>query len=263
MCGRMVLTPSSDPSAAMEVMQRACLAAGELVASLYTGTVAQWTKADDSPVTEADTASNACIVQHLQAVFPEIPILSEEGEAFSYSRRRGWPVFFLVDPLDGTKGFLRRNGEFCICIALVVEGRSVAGCIHAPVEGALYWGGANLGSWMAAHGHAPVRLATRKPAPGEGLTVLCSTSRETPKLDAYLRNKEVAVRLCRGSALKFCMLAKGEAHLFPCLYPTYEWDAAAGQAIVEGAGGTVLDLDGTPLRYNKENLLNMPFVVAA
>ncbi|AGW13644.1 3'(2'),5'-bisphosphate nucleotidase CysQ family protein [Megalodesulfovibrio gigas] len=259
----MTPTPRLDPAAVLPALKEACQTSGRLVASHYGKPVAQWTKADDSPVTEADTASHACIVAVLGRHFPGVPVLSEEGDAFPYAVRRNWDQFFLVDPLDGTKGFLRRNGDFCVAIALVQEGRSTAGCIHIPVDDVLYAGGPGLGSEMLAPGAVPVGIRTRKPAPDEGLTVLCSVTRETPKLDAYLQHTHVARRYCRGGAVKFCLLAQGDAHLFPCLYPTYEWDAAAGQAIVEGAGGAVLDLNGNPIRYNKENLINLPFVAAA
>ncbi len=252
-----------EPAQALDAMRVICRAAGHLLAAHYQRPATAYPKQDGSPVTAADRAAHAQIARDLQLAFPGVPLLSEEGEAIPYATRRHWPQFFLVDPMDGTKGFLKRNGHFCVCIALVQHGRSIAGCIHSPVDDALYAGGTGLGATVQ-HAAAPAQpITTKKPAPGEALRVLCSTSRETPKLDAYLQNKDVATRLCLGSALKFCFLAEGEAHLFPCLYPTYEWDAAAGQAIVEGAGGTVLDLDGRPLRYNKENLLNHPFVVAA
>lgn len=259
----MLSIPRLDPAGVLPVLKEACQTAGRLVASHYGKPVVQWTKADDSPVTEADTASHACITAVLGRHFPGVPVLSEEGEAVPYAVRRDWTQFFLVDPLDGTKGFLRRNGDFCVAIALVQEQRSTAGCIHIPVDDVLYAGGPGLGCEMQAPGAPPEPLRTRKPAPGEGLVVLCSVTRETPKLDAFLQFKHVARRHCRGGAVKFCLLAQGQAHLFPCLYPTYEWDAAAGQAIVEGAGGTVLDLQGNPLRYNKENLINLPFVAQA
>ncbi|GAB7079059.1 3'(2'),5'-bisphosphate nucleotidase CysQ family protein [Megalodesulfovibrio paquesii] len=255
--------PLLDPASVLPALQEIGRTAGQLVASHYGKPLAQWTKPDNSPVTEADTASHACIAAFLAREFPGVPVLSEEGEDIPYAQRCDWTQFFLVDPLDGTKGFLRRNGDFCVAIALVQHGRSTAGCIHIPTEDVLYAGGPGLGSRMQVPGRALEIIRTRKPAPGEGLTVLCSQSRETPKLDAFLLNKPVARRFCRGGAVKFCLLAKGEAHLFPCLYPTYEWDAAAGQAIVEGAGGTVQDLQGRPIRYNKENLINLPFVAEA
>ena len=147
----MASTPRLDPAAVLPALKEACQTAGRLVASHYGKPVAQWTKADDSPVTEADTASHACITAVLGRYFPGVPVLSEEGDAIPYAVRRTWDQFFLVDPLDGTKGFLRRNGDFCVAIALVQQTRSTAGCIHIPVDDVLYAGGPGLGSEMQAH----------------------------------------------------------------------------------------------------------------
>lgn len=257
----------SDPHAAAAALADVAREAGRLVAGYYRReAVRSWTKPDDSPVTEADEASHALLMRLLGEAFPGLPVLSEEGDIPDHAVRSRWRRYLCIDPLDGTKGFLHRTGDFCVSLALVEEGRALAGAIHLPVEDAVYWGASGNGgdvagaSWMAHGDGPPAPLRTSRPGSGQGLRVLCSRTRETPKLDAWLADKPVTARRCRGGAVKFCLLAAGEADVFPCLYPTWEWDAAAGQAIVEGAGGRVLTLQGEPMRYNKENLINPPFV---
>jgi 3'(2'), 5'-bisphosphate nucleotidase len=219
-------------------------------------------KEDDSPLTEADTASNEVISRRFAETYPDIPLLSEEGASIPYEERSRWSRFLLVDPLDGTKEFVKENGEFCVCIAYV-EGRyPVLGAIYAPVQDLLFYGGPDVGAFED-NGRETRRLQTAPPAPGEGQVVVASRSHPDPRLEEHLASFEIAERITRGSALKFALVAEGKATYYPRLNPTMEWDTAAGQALVEGAGGSVTTLDGERFFYNKESLKNPGFVVRA
>lgn len=255
------MTPD-ERKAAASVLIQAAERAGREIMRVYATDFGVERKADDSPLTEADKAAHAAIVAVLREKFPDIPILSEEGKHLPHAERKAWPRFFLVDPLDGTKEFVKRSGEFTVNIALV-EGRSPAlGVIHAPVQGVTWWGGPGIGAFRVEQGgEAPIR--TRKPKPEEGFVVLESVSHKDEKLDAYLSTIKVKERMAVGSAVKFTVLAEGRADLYPRFNLTYEWDTAAGQAIVVGAGGTFTGLDGGPFLYNKADLKNPGFVAKA
>jgi 3'(2'), 5'-bisphosphate nucleotidase len=168
----------------------------------------------------------------------------------------------LVDPLDGTKEFIKRNGEFTVNIALIEDGRSVFGVVGVPAQGMIYWGVAGSGAWLQAGDAPPQPIRVRQPEPASGLTVVMSRSHPSPELDAYLADIKVADALPIGSSLKLCAVAEGRADLYPRLGPTMEWDTAAGHAVVEAAGGRVLTLAGVPLSYNKQSLLNPHFIVS-
>ena len=189
-----------------------------------------------------------------------MPVLCEETANAPYEERRHYQRCFVVDPLDGTKEFIRKNDEFCVNIALVENGEPVFGVIHAPVTDTLYAGGpGHPATRRVADGPAePIRVAA--PVPGEPLTVLASRSHPDPRLDEYLARFPECRRISRGSALKFCALAEGACHLYPRLGPTWEWDTAAGHAIVLGAGGILTAFSGAPFRYNKPDLRNGPFL---
>lgn len=221
-------------------------------------------KADFSPLTQADLASHQHIVAGLQRLAPALPVLSEESQGITYDRRRHWDTFWLVDPLDGTKEFLRRNGEFTINIALIRGHRPVLGVVHLPVPGQTYWAAEGEGAFRSANGKT-VRLQAAQTA-GQPMKVVASRSHaSTPTalfLDKMAQEHDLAV-VSRGSALKLCMVAEGEADLYPRLAPTMEWDTAAAQCVVEQAGGRVTTLGNEPLRYNKEDLLNPFFMVAS
>ena len=221
-------------------------------------------KSDDSPLTEADRRAHAVIDQGLRALTPDVPILSEEGRDIAHEERRGWTSFWLVDPLDGTREFVARNGEFTVNIALIDGGRPVFGVILVPVSEMLYWGGVGAGAWRDDAEGNREPIATR-PATGGGEVVVCSRSHRSPELEQYLASIPVAESLAVGSALKFCVVAEGRASLYPRFGPTMEWDTGAGQALVEAAGGRVVlatDRD-QPLRYNKSCLRNPDFLVLA
>lgn len=220
-------------------------------------------KKDNSPVTEADLASNKVIMTALSKLYPEIPVLSEEGTDIPFSTRQTWKEFFLVDPLDGTKEFIKDNGEFCVCIALMGDNRPALGVIYAPTSDTLYTGSIETGASISRNGKAPEPIHTKPAGKNEGLIVVGSRSHPSPELKEYLSTKNVAEIKPSGSAIKFCLVAEGKAHLYPRFNPTMEWDTAAGQAVVEAAGGSMVGLDGELFPYNKENLRNKGFFVTA
>ena len=235
--------------------------AGSAIMEIYAGEFSVELKGDASPLTCADRASHRVIADGLTAATPGIPILSEEGGDIPYQERAEWSRFWLVDPLDGTKEFIKRNGEFTVNIALVEDGRVTAGVVYVPAQDTLYFGCLKDGCWKSTDGENLVPIEVRKADHECGLTVVMSRSHPSPELAKYLQEIKVAEALPVGSSLKLCVVAEGKADLYPRLGPTMEWDTAAGHAIVEAAGGTVLTEDGTPLRYNKESLLNPYFIV--
>ncbi len=219
-------------------------------------------KKDDSPLTRADLASHRVIAAALEELTPDIPLLSEEGADIAYDQRRDWQRFWLIDPLDGTKEFIRRNGEFTVNIALIESGTPVLGIVHVPVLARTFSGAAGLGAWCREGDDggqgAPIRAA------GTGddtLQVAASRSHPGPHLAAFLEQLPEHKLKSMGSSLKLCLVGEGRADLYPRLGPTMEWDTAAAHAVVTAAGGRVLDFDGNALRYNKENLLNPYFIV--
>lgn len=221
-------------------------------------------KADDSPLTQADLAAHRHIVSSLQALTPDIPILSEESEGIGYDERQEWHTFWLVDPLDGTKEFIQRNGEFTVNIALVREHRAVVGVVHIPVLNMTYWAAEGQGAFKTVDDQTvPLEANQRLSKP---LRVVASRSHAGPETQALLENLRHDYALdvvSKGSALKLCMVAEGAADLYPRLGPTMEWDTAAAQCVVEQAGGRVTTLANEPLQYNKENLLNPFFMVSS
>lgn len=233
--------------------------AGDAILRIYHGrdfTVE--TKADASPVTSADLESQRVILGHLGALAPEIPVLSEEAEHSPYAERRGWRRLFVVDPLDGTREFLSRNGEFTVNIALVEEGEPKVGVVFAPALDILYWGASEWGAFRCdREGERAIRIGDQ---PGE-LRVIFSRSHQGELLQKFLAALPSHHPVEIGSSLKFCRVAEGGADFYPRLTRTMGWDTAAGDAVLRAAGGQVLDLDGNALRYNRENLHN-PFFVA-
>jgi 3'(2'), 5'-bisphosphate nucleotidase len=221
-------------------------------------------KEDLSPLTHADLASHRHIIAGLEGMARDLPILSEESQGITYDERRHWETFWLVDPLDGTKEFLRRNGEFTINIALIHGHRPVLGVVHLPVSGQTYWAAEGEGAFRSANGET-VQLQAAQTV-GQPVKVVASRSHAlTPTvifLDRMARDHNLEI-MSKGSALKLCMVAEGEADLYPRLAPTMEWDTAAAQCVVEQAGGYVTTLGSEPLQYNKEDLLNPFFMVAS
>ncbi len=215
------------------------------------------TKLDASPLTEADLASHRIIVEGLRALTPELPVLSEEGGADLPSRDG---LFWLVDPLDGTKEFVRRNGDFTVNIALIDRGAPKLGVVHLPVHGRSYWGGAGLGAFRNSGDATEALRVAAVPAAGTAVRVVASKSHLNADTENFIARFQQRELVQAGSSLKFCLIAEGAADVYPRLAPTCEWDTAAAQAVVEGAGGRVVGLDGEPLRYGKPEVLNPHFV---
>jgi 3'(2'), 5'-bisphosphate nucleotidase len=233
--------------------------AGAAIMRIYDGAFAVERKDDDSPLTQADLESQRVIIDGLKALTPEVPILSEESANAPWEERQRWRESWVVDPLDGTREFVKRNGEFTVNIALVLDHEPVLGVVAAPAQGLLYWGAAGVGAF-SRHGAAPqVRIHTS--APHSPLRVVGSRSHLSESTAVYLARLGPHVLSGIGSSLKFCLIAEGKADLYPRFGATSEWDTAAGQAVLEAAGGQVTRLDGHRLRYNcRESLINGDFV---
>lgn len=220
-------------------------------------------KADNSPLTLADKLSNDTIVEELSRLYPDIPILSEEGKDITYSERAKWDYFWLVDPLDGTKEFIKRNGEFTVNIALIHQGKPVLGVIYTPVSDEVYFAKAGLGAYKLTNG-----LQLKLPIENNRAvtTVVASRSHMSAETEEFINSLKQELGeielITAGSSLKLCLVAEGKADYYPRFAPTMEWDTAAGQAIVEQAGGVVINVEiDSSLDYNKENLLNPWFLV--
>lgn len=241
--------------------------AGQLIMTVYQREFAVSDKPDASPITEADLLAHQHIVTALQALTPAIPVLSEESTAIAGAVRCAWSRYWLVDPLDGTKEFIKRNGEFTVNIALVEDGTPVAGVVHAPALGVTYWGEVGHGAFkQTADGNAqPIQVAP-VPTAGGVWRVVGSRSHASAASEAFVARLPQAHFLSMGSSLKLCLVAEGAADLYPRLSPTSEWDTAAAHAVVSAAGGQVLTWPSLkPLRYNQhqDSLLNPFFVVCA
>ena len=227
-------------------------------------------KADNSPVTAADHASHELLLAALQALTPEIPVLSEESIAADIAARLSWPVVWVVDPLDGTKEFIANTGEFTINIALVSDGRPLLGLLARPTTGEIFVGIPGLGAWCycqeADEREVRTALRTRLLDRSVPVTILASSRHSPARVDAVMQAlsglASGVARSDAGSALKFSALATGSADVYPRTSPCYEWDVAAGDALVEAAGGCVLGLDGEPLRYNQRDTLLAPRFIA-
>jgi len=231
-------------------------------------------KEDNSPLTQADKNAHSSIMQILQTT--NLPVLSEEGSEISYEERKDWELFWMVDPLDGTKEFIKKNGDFTVNIALIENQKPIVGVIFIPVTGILYFAETKLGTFKTDYSHwegleienfdfltdISEKLPTDKT---EIYTIAGSRSHMNDETKAYFEKLEQehgkTEILSRGSSLKLCMVAEGKADIYPRFGPTMEWDTAAGHAIVKASGGTLTKPDGTPLLYNKKNLLNPFFIV--
>ncbi|MBI4805316.1 MAG: 3'(2'),5'-bisphosphate nucleotidase CysQ [Desulfovibrio sp.] len=232
--------------------------AGQAIMQIYSTDFEVELKDDQSPITRADRASNEIILQSLAALHPDIPVLSEETPKPAYSERRKWKRFWLVDPLDGTKEFVKRNGEFSVNIGLVENCRPVFGVLYVPVTDTLYAGGPGMGS-LKYQGGEKQTIHAHAPKSGEPLLVVGSRSHPDERLTAYLERFPNHRMVAAGSALKLGLVAEGAAHLYPRFNRTWEWDTAAGHAIVLGAGGSFQAMGGGEFLYNKEELVNGGF----
>ena len=248
-----------SPSSQLLTVLELCRAAGAAILKYYGGTVDVERKADDSPLTRADQAAHHLLTRELPAAFPDVPVLSEEAEEDAGGARFGWERFWLVDPLDGTKEFIKGTGEFTVNVALIEAGKAVRGVVYVPASGVGYLGesfGEARGAWRVLPGAHPVSIRSRRADPDQ-LVVVASRDHAGPRVRAMLQRPPHLQAVSMGSALKFCLVAEGTADLYLRDLPTMEWDTGAAQCVVEGAGGALLRLDdGTPLSYNKESLRN-------
>lgn len=244
----------------IEALLKIAVQAGEAILKIYNQeeAIEVKVKADESPLTLADEASHQVIMQGLQTLYPEIPVLSEEGAAISPAERKMWEYYWCVDPLDGTKEFIRRNGEFTVNIALIHENHPVLGVIYVPVQEILYYGGFEMGAFKRTSDDITTLLQVDARA-AEWISV-GSRSHAAPEEAQILAHYPIVNSITAGSSLKFCLVAEGKAHIYYRHGPTMEWDTAAGQAVLEGAGGKITKPDGEPFLYNKENLLNGSFL---
>ena len=258
------MLPLSD-KVADEVIDIA-LEAGKAILKVYdSGVFETVKKKDDSPLTRADLAAHNLITERLGGLTPDIPILSEESAEISYEERASWKSFWLVDPLDGTKEFIKRNGEFTVNIALIEGHSPVFGVVNAPVLGTTYYGDLERGAFkreaasMDASGDTPIRVS---PYGGARPRIVSSKSHRGELLERFLASVGDFDNVAMGSSLKICLVAEGKADLYPRLGPTMEWDTAAADGVLKAAGGKLTNIRGRELTYNKENLLN-PYFIAA
>jgi len=235
--------------------------AGRAILEVYSTDFDVQSKDDESPLTQADLASHRWIEAGLRSLTPDIPIISEEAGLPDFEERGAWKKYWLIDPLDGTKEFVNRNGEFTVNIAFIDNHRPVLGVVHVPVQDKTYVGCEGVGAQRREGDGAPVAIQVASGS-GSPARVVGSRSHRGASLDAYLEKLGDYDMVPMGSSLKFCVVAEGGADIYPRLGPTSEWDTAAAQAVVEQAGGSVVTLDGRPMKYNaKADILNPYFLV--
>jgi 3'(2'), 5'-bisphosphate nucleotidase len=239
--------------------------AGREILRVYEGAIAVETKADGSPLTLADRASHDTIAAGLVALTPGVPVISEEGTAAAFEARRDWKRFWLVDPLDGTREFVKRNGEFTVNIALIEGTQPVLGVVHTPVKNLTHFATRDTGAFCVQGESAPRLLRVRTYGGGPAV-VVASRSHGTEAVAEFLARLQARegeyTTTAMGSALKICLVAEGTADVYPRLGPTWEWDTAAAQCVLEAAGGQLRDLQGRRLGYNTPTLLNPWFIAS-
>ena len=263
--------PTALPSALPEHLIAALIdvtrRAGTAILQVYESDFEVQSKSDASPLTEADLASHHVIAGALSGLTPEIPLLSEESEPPPFDERQRWRRYWLVDPLDGTREFVNRNGQFTVNIALIEDGQPRLGLVGVPVRGQVYLGCIATGRAECHENGTVRRIGGRPMAVDRPVMVVASRSHGNERLERYLASLAAAFpgveRRAMGSSLKLCMLADGGADLYPRLGPTCEWDIAAAHAVLAAAGGAVRRLDGEPILYNKREFLNPDFIAVA
>ena len=233
--------------------------AGAAILEIYGSEFEVRRKEDASPVSEADERAEALILEELARLAPEIPVVAEEQVAAGKIPVVGSGPFFLVDPLDGTREFISRRGEFTVNIALIEDEMPRLGVVLAPALDVVYWTGANGGAWRQMGSASPTAIACRL-RPEDGIVAIASRSHRDERTDAYLAELPVGELVSAGSSLKFCRVAEGAADVYPRFGRTMEWDTAAGQAVLEAAGGRVVTETGEPLRYGKAGFENPYFI---
>jgi len=255
----------------LNAVNEIAIAAGSEILDVYNSeqAIEVSTKQDDSPLTDADRRAHLLIVDRLSSLTPNIPLLSEESNAIDYSLRKSWQRYWLIDPLDGTKEFINRNGEFTVNIALIENGQSVAGVVHVPVTGISYFGGIGIGAWKQNINQLDNEvqlIVSQAMQENSGVRIVASRRHLGEQLDALVEKLEnhfgKATLLSMGSSLKMCLLAEGSADIYPRMAPTCEWDTAAAHGILCAAGGEIVDLQFRPLRYNSKPELLNPFFIA-
>ena len=236
--------------------------AGDAIMDIYDSSFEVETKSDNSPLTIADKKSHNIIKDGLKSAFSDIPILSEEGKIISFSERKNWKTFWLIDPLDGTKEFIKRNGEFTVNIALIKDGFPIFGSVYAPFKKELFWAHKGKGAWKSENKNIEFQIFTKLNPSNKRIVI--SRSHPNEKVANFINNYDSYKLIRMGSSLKLCCIAEGKADIYPRLGPTSEWDIGAAQCIVEEAGGSVLEFDTNKrLSYNKESILNPFFIVSA
>ena len=249
-----------EPVELLHDVHEIALKAGQAILPIYAADIEVTHKEDNSPLTEADLASHNCLVEGLSKLTPGVPILSEEAEIADFETRSQWRWYWLIDPLDGTKEFIKKNGQFTVNVALIHDGRPVLGVVDAPALGVSYFAAQGAGAWKQENDGPFDAITTRRVE--DNLRVVSSRSHRNAELEALLERLPEHSDVSVGSSLKFCMVAEGEADFYPRVGPTSEWDTAAAQCVVEQAGGLVTTLDLNPLTYNsKESILNPNFLV--
>ncbi|MCJ8169416.1 3'(2'),5'-bisphosphate nucleotidase CysQ [Atopomonas sediminilitoris] len=247
----------------LDALKQLVREAGAATLPFWCDSVAVERKADDSPVTAADLAANRILLDGLATLTPDIPVLSEESCDIALATRQAWRRWWLIDPLDGTKEFISGSDEFTVNLALIEQGRVLFGLVGVPAQALLYFGGLRQGAWREADGGEAQAIAARQTH--TPLQVVASKRHSSPQQEALLAqlNEHVGAYelVSVGSSLKFCQLAQGKADLYPRLAPTSQWDTAAAQAVLEGADGCVLRLDGSVLEYPAaQSYLNPHFI---
>lgn len=238
--------------------------AGQQIMRVYATEFTVEMKEDKSPVTDADYAAHHAIVADLKRITPDLPVLSEESADVPFANRSRWESYWLVDPLDGTKEFINKNGDFTVNIALIQNGVPVVGVVYVPVTGMSYYGSVGVGAFKRDQDGQASPIKVRRLMEGRPVKVVASRSHRGELLDGYLAKLGPHETISRGSSLKFCLVAEGLADVYPRLGPTSEWDTGAGHAVLLAAGGQVIGMDGKPLPYNsKESLLNPHFIAYA
>ncbi|MCP3921795.1 MAG: 3'(2'),5'-bisphosphate nucleotidase CysQ [Desulfobacterales bacterium] len=244
-----------------KIIEISKLASNEIL-KIYNSEIEVIEKKDNSPLTQADLASHRLIVKELKKLTPNLPILSEESAEIEWTERQKWETYWLIDPLDGTKEFVKRNGEFTVNIALIHGDQSVLGVVYAPVTDSYYAAAKGINSFKGTPDGKRIKCKVDAHENGSKWKVVGSRSHTNKQTEEFLNQLEDYEIIPMGSSLKLCMVAEGAADLYPRIGLTSEWDTAAAQCVVEQAGGHVLDLDMSALKYNsKESLLNSYFIV--
>ena len=249
-----------DSSQVVDIAKKA----GNAIMEIYKRDFDIYEKSDKSPLTEADLASHKVIVNGLRELTPDLPVLSEESSQEEVGGRMNWQTYWLIDPLDGTKEFIKKNGEFTVNIALVHQNKTVFGVVDATALEVTYWGGKDVGSCKLENNTEKSIKVANKKQNTKDMKIVGSRSHQSPEFIGFIADYPGAEIVSMGSSLKLCLVAEGSADLYPRLGLTFEWDTAASQAVVEGAGGSVISLeDDMPLNYNtkEDTLLNPYFLV--